>query len=97
MFASTKGKQQKYFRYVQCQERCIDHIPLSFVIIACTVFPTTFLKKSVYDLIKYLPCIACLMIKWSEINVYKSSCLVYCQALGTFTLKKQWSITAHIG
>ena len=27
MFASTKGKQQKYFRQVQCQEQCIDHIP----------------------------------------------------------------------
>ena len=27
MFASTKGKQQKYFRQLQCQEQFIDHIP----------------------------------------------------------------------
>ena len=26
MFASTKGKQQKYFRQLQCQEQFIDHI-----------------------------------------------------------------------
>ena len=27
MFASAKGKQQKYFRGLLCQEQCIDHIP----------------------------------------------------------------------
>ena len=26
MFASTKGKQQKYFRQLQCHEQFIDHI-----------------------------------------------------------------------
>ena len=26
-FVSTKGKQQKYFQQLQCQEQCIDHIP----------------------------------------------------------------------
>ena len=29
MFASTSRKQQKYFRQLQCQEHCIDHIPFS--------------------------------------------------------------------
>ena len=27
MFASAKGKQQKQIRQLQCQEKCIDHIP----------------------------------------------------------------------
>ena len=27
MFVSAKGKQQKYFRQLQCQEQCIDRIP----------------------------------------------------------------------
>ena len=27
MFASAKGKQQKYVRQLQRQEQCIDHIP----------------------------------------------------------------------
>ena len=27
MFVSAKGKQQKYFRPLQCQEQCIDRIP----------------------------------------------------------------------
>ena len=27
MFASGKGKKQKYIRQLQCQEQCIAHIP----------------------------------------------------------------------
>ena len=27
MFASTRGKEQKRVRHLQCQEQCIDHIP----------------------------------------------------------------------
>ena len=27
MSASAKGKQQKYFLQLQCQEQCIEHIP----------------------------------------------------------------------
>ena len=44
MFASAKGKQQKKIQQLQCQEQCIDHIPLPFGIVACTFFPTTFLE-----------------------------------------------------
>ena len=48
MFVSAKGKQQKYFRQLQCQEQCIDRIPLlPFRIFACTVFPTTILEIAV--------------------------------------------------
>ena len=27
MFASVKGKQQKWIRQLECQGRCIEHIP----------------------------------------------------------------------
>ena len=27
MFVGAKGKQQKYFRQLQCQEQCIERIP----------------------------------------------------------------------
>ena len=52
-FVSTNGKQQKYFKQLHCQEQCIDHIShiLPFGIVACTVFPTTFLKIAVNSLL----------------------------------------------
>ena len=48
MFASGKGKQQKYIRQLQCQEQCIAHIAnyLSGLSRA-HFFPTTFLEIAV--------------------------------------------------
>ena len=48
MFTSAKGKQQMQVRQLQCQEQCIDYIPLPFGIVTCTFFPT-FLEKAVYE------------------------------------------------
>ena len=49
MFPSAKGKQQKYIRQLQCQEQVYWLYPiLAFGIVACTVFPKTFLEIAVY-------------------------------------------------
>ena len=49
MFASAKGKQQKGVRQLECQEQVYWSYPiLPFGIVACTVFPTTFLEIAVY-------------------------------------------------
>ena len=50
IFASAKGKQQKYVWQLQCQEQCIDHIQycLSGLLRANFSFPTTVLEMAVY-------------------------------------------------
>ena len=66
MFSSAKGKQQKQVRQLQSQEQCIDHIPLlSFGVVACTYFPTTFLKIAVYKTDHSGPLSKTSMITWS--------------------------------
>ena len=50
MFERAKGKQQKWIRQLQCQEKCIDisYPILPFGIVASTVYPTTILEIAVY-------------------------------------------------
>ena len=52
MFASTRQKQQKYFRQLQCQEHCTDHIPYfmkqecSVIVRWCDFIPLDFVINS---------------------------------------------------
>ena len=49
MFASAKGKQQKYVRQLQSSGTVFWSYPiLPFGIVECTFFPTTFLEITVY-------------------------------------------------
>ena len=49
MFASAKGKQQKYVLQLQSSGTVYWSYPiLPFGIVACTFFPTTFLEIAVY-------------------------------------------------
>ena len=51
MFASAKGKQQKWVRQLQPSGTVYRLYPiLPFGIVACTFFPTTFLEIAVYTL-----------------------------------------------
>ena len=53
MFASAKGKQQKYVRQLQSSGTMYWSYPvLPFGIVACTFFPTTFLEIAVYPYTK---------------------------------------------
>ena len=57
MFASAKGKQQKWVRQLQCLEQVYWSYPiLPFRIVACTVFATTFLETAVYSCMKWVHC-----------------------------------------
>ena len=50
MFASAKGKQQKYVRQLQSSGTVYRSYPiLPFGIVASTFFPTTFLEIAVYN------------------------------------------------
>ena len=48
MFASAKGKQQKYVEQLQCQEQCIDHIPYNLSGFSAAHFFRQLFSKSLY-------------------------------------------------
>ena len=56
MFASVKGKQQKWVRRLLCQEQCIDHIPCYLSGLSRAHFLITFLEIAVYYLC-HKPCL----------------------------------------
>ena len=46
MFASAKGKPQKYVRQLQCQEQCIDHIAILGTFWDCRVHAFSDLSRN---------------------------------------------------
>ena len=63
VFASAKAKQQKYVRQLQCQEKCIDHIPYYLSgLLRAHFFRQTF-SKQLYTATYFMGYLVCLWAK----------------------------------